>query len=118
MGKDIDRGHYYFIQIVLNSPPLAMLLTQNVLIMPKLKGNFIRVVDGDTAWVAIKVRLSNVMAAELPTAAGKKHKTALKKWAKLNDDHEILMTGGIDDFGRLLGICYSVNDGQPYRLPE
>jgi endonuclease YncB( thermonuclease family) len=79
----------------------------------KLKANFIRVVDGDTAYVAIKLRFSNVLAPELQTVAGKAAAKKLRAWARLYDDIEISIAGGIDIYGRLLGVVEN-NEGVKY----
>jgi endonuclease YncB( thermonuclease family) len=76
-----------------------------------LLGNVIRVVDGDTAWVAIKVRLSNGNAPELPTADGVLAKRRFRAWLKTHGDDVRLHYSGIDPYGRLLSTLRAVSDG-------
>jgi endonuclease YncB( thermonuclease family) len=78
----------------------------------KLKANFIRVIDGDTAYIAVKVRLSNVYAPELNTTIGKVEKARFKAWAKQFDN--ILVTPlATDEYGRMVGLVEN-NEGVRY----
>lgn len=84
----------------------------------RLKANHIRTIDGDTAYIAIKLRLSNVDAAELSEYGGKSQRLKLRKWLREHDNFDVQITGGVDQYGRLLGIAYPVDGVNPYVLPE
>lgn len=79
-----------------------------------LKGNIIRVLDGDTVVVAVKVRLSNLYAPELGTPEGEKEKTRFRKWCKKHDKIRIEQHG-TDVYNRLLGrVMVDEEDGEIY----
>ena len=67
-----------------------------------LKGDIIRVLDGDTVVVAVKVRLSNLYAPELGTAEGEKEKVRFRRWCKKHNK-VLIEQHGSDIYNRLLG---------------
>ena len=80
----------------------------------RLKGNIIRVLDGDTVLVAIKIRLSNVNAPELGTPVGEQEKKRFKRWAK-GYDKIVIERNGEDVYSRMLGrIAEDREEGEIY----
>ncbi len=80
----------------------------------RIKGNIIRVLDGDTVLVAVKIRLSNVNAPELDTEVGQQEKKRFKRWARLNDDI-VIERNGEDIYGRMLGrVAQDEEEGEIY----
>ena len=80
----------------------------------RIKGNIIRVLDGDTLVVAVKIRLSNVNAPELGTPVGEEEKKRLRRWGKKND-LIVIERNGEDLYSRILGrIARDEEEGEIY----
>ena len=80
----------------------------------RLKGNIIRVLDGDTVLVAVKIRLSNVNAPELGTPVGEEEKKRLRRWCRQNDK-VVIERNEEDLYSRMLGrIAVDEEEGEIY----